>query len=75
MGNMLMSCPKIFAEIFFYNWGCMVNIIVIQEIAIDEIQGDIVYALWENIDISHEKQPDTLSIVQSQDIKGAVFPF
>ena len=32
-------------------------------------------ALWENIDISHEKQPDTLSIVQSQDIKGAVFPF
>ena len=35
----------------------MINIIVIQEISIVEILAVIVYALRENVDISHEKQP------------------
>ena len=49
----------------FSTIGHMVNIIVIQEIAIDEIQGDIVHALAENDNISHEKQPQILPGVQS----------
>lgn len=41
----------------------MVNITVIQQIATDEIYGDIMSDLVKDVDVSHENQPQFLPIV------------